>query len=325
MERFFRKWTRATLVAIYLVIVAGSVVRMSGSGMGCPDWPKCFGYWIPPTHASQLPANYKEIYKERYGYENTVFNVYHTWTEAINRYIGFIAGDMTVILLLLAFVLWVRKKGHFLHVFLAFLLCALMGFQAWLGAQVVYSELDPGSITLHMMVALVIVALVICILHRVHPAKGENSMQYRPVFFWMLIAGLAILSLQIYFGTEVRGEIDVIAKKTAHTGRGSWLEQLSFRYLIHRSFSWAVLLIYGALIWFNYKHRLGMSAVYGSGVMVLILLLAGIGMAWFDVPAALQPVHLITATLLFGWQFWAILRYASAKRQQHTKKVLPEA
>ena len=54
MESKFHNLTKLSLLLVYLVIIAGAFVRMTGSGMGCPDWPKCFGFYVPPTNTQRV-------------------------------------------------------------------------------------------------------------------------------------------------------------------------------------------------------------------------------------------------------------------------------
>src|ERR1044071_4469786 len=112
----FQKTNLATIILLFILILAGGVVRSSGSGMGCPDWPKCFGRYIPPTNASELPKDYKEVYVAKsmaknqkfarmldaLGYDQLAtrirndrsilmpedFNGVRTWTEYLNRLVG---------------------------------------------------------------------------------------------------------------------------------------------------------------------------------------------------------------------------------------------
>jgi heme A synthase len=82
----FARLALATTVATYLLILVGALVRASGAGLGCPDWPMCYGRWIPPTSVSQLPA----------GYDPATFNAILTWTEYTNRLLGVSIGFLII-------------------------------------------------------------------------------------------------------------------------------------------------------------------------------------------------------------------------------------
>jgi cytochrome c oxidase assembly protein subunit 15 len=328
----FRKLVTSTLVAVYVLILVGGVVRSTGSGMGCPDWPKCFGNWTPPTSVNQLPSNYKETYAEyrlkknqrfakylsAFGFketadkilkdesikEETEFNPVKTWIEYLNRVVGVIIGFL--IFLVFAYSLRYRSTNRKLTI-LAFISFILVGFQGWLGSFVVSTNLTPWTITVHMILAMIIVAMLIYLMHATEESSLTDSKIDIPVSTKILLFSCVVILLtQILFGTQVREGIDRVSSLVL--ARENWISALGLEFLIHRSFSWVVLLFHAILIAKLWK----MSGVnrFALTVIVLILgtILTGVGMAYFAVPPFLQPVHLLLATLTFGAQFLLMLQ-----------------
>ena len=312
----FRRIGILTIVAVYCVILMGGIVRASGAGMGCPDWPTCFGQWIPPTDESQLPANYHEIYAQR-GYENTQFNPVKTWTEYTNRLVGVSIG---LLIFLTAWSSRIYLNSDKAIFYLSLGIFFLVGFQGWLGSSVVASNLKPVMITLHMLLALVIVALLIYTIAR-SQRQFLSQIDTRLLpgkFKTVLIAAMIMTLLQVAMGTQVREAVDFIARE--HIERQYWRDDFPIIFYIHRSFSSIILFTNLWLVWKLYQSVDRQSLLFRAGLMlaalVIIAILAGISLDRLGVPAIIQPVHLLMANLIFGVQFflYSCLNYASTKR-----------
>lgn len=294
--------------------------------MGCPDWPKCFGAWSPPTSVEQLPDNYKEIYSDyrhrknqkfaRYlsviGMAETArgildnkaireesdFNPTKTWIEYINRIVGVIIG----FLIIAVFVYSLRFRNvRPVVTIVALASLLLVIFQGWIGSFVVSTNLTPWTITVHMFLALLIVALLLYLVH----LSGDQIRVNSSLGFWWLLSSMAILLVQILLGTQVREAIDQVAPMFA---RNEWIPNIEESFYLHRSFSWIVLFVHLGLI-FRLRKTQGLNA-FALTLILLILgtILTGAGMAYFSVPAFLLPVHLLLATLTFGFQFLLLLK-----------------
>ena len=236
----FRRFAIATIAAVYFLIFVGGLVRASGSGMGCPDWPKCFGRWVPPTSESQLPADYQERWAE-HGYGAARFNVWRTWTEYGNRMIGVVIGFLILATLLLS--LRFRREDPALVWWCAAAL-VLVGFNGWLGSVVVSTNLEPWIITAHMLAALAVVAALLLALEREarHELAALDVTATRATA-WLFGAALALSLLQLVMGTQVREEVDHLVNAAVVTDRADWAGELGSLVLVHRSFSLAVLVV----------------------------------------------------------------------------------
>ena len=236
----YRRIAIITLVAVYFLILVGASVRASGAGMGCPDWPTCFGQWIPPTHESQLPSNYQDIYADL-GYAETRFNVLKTWTEYTNRLVGVTIGFLIFLTAIFSIPLRRINNSIFVASVAAFF---MVGFQGWLGAKVVSSNLQPGMITIHMLMALAIVGTLLFSLAEARrgvmvrqPITGIDSR-----FQLCLYIVLGMTVLQVALGTQVREMTDLIREAQGEALRSTWIEAMPWFFFVHRSFSALVLL-----------------------------------------------------------------------------------
>ena len=337
-EKRFLKINLISIVALFALILAGGIVRSSGSGMGCPDWPKCFDQYVPPTDVSQLPADYREKYVEKRVAKNTKFasmldvlgfdrmaeqirndesilrpeefNAVNTWIEYVNRLIGAIYGILLIACAVFSFTYIRSRKKIF---FWSLLNLFLVGFQGWLGSIVVSTNLMAWVVTVHMMVAVAILAISIYTYFLARVWRDRNLLTTRPAgLLKALVIGVVILSLfQIALGTTVREQIDAIASSMDNLNRSEWVESVGINFVWHRDLAILMVILNVAiflLIRTSYALT-GPQFKYVSFVMIFLILqiITGIVLSYLALPPVAQAVHILLATLLFGAQFYLML------------------
>lgn len=291
--------------------------------MGCPDWPKCFGSWVPPTSVEQLPENYKESYAQYRDKKNQKFvrllrsigmtetadqisndktilveadfNPVKTWIEYLNRIVGVVIG--LLIVLLFARSLKYRQSSPILFWLSLATLIAVI-FQGWFGSIVVSTNLTQWTITVHMFLAMLIVAILVYLLHA--SAEERLAVPVASSIKWWLLVCAGLLLIQTFLGTQVREAID----RLAGASRDTWISSLGAEFIIHRSFSWLLVIAHGYLLWKLYETSAAKTLTTTLMVLILASVLSGVGMAYGGVPPFLQPLHLTLATVTFGGQLY---------------------
>lgn len=346
-EQRFIRLNLLTIIFTLLLILAGGVVRSTGSGMGCPDWPKCFDQYVPPTHISQLPFDYKERYvsqrlAKNNRFANTLekmgkadladsirndqsilipetFNVAKTWTEYVNRLMGAITGFLLLVLTVYSFAY--RKKATRI-ICLSFINLVVVAFQAWLGSIVVSTNLMAWIVTVHMLLALVILAILVYTYNYSKELGREPSIVMSKIWILktLLLFSLATSVLQITLGTEVREAIDAIAKGSLKIERLDWIASVGEKFTYHRDIA-IFILILNVLI-----YKLVMDKFHGKAValwiangMVLTLviqIMTGLLLSNFALPPYAQAMHILFSTLLFSLQYYLYLLVYRTKTYQ---------
>lgn len=297
----FRRIANITVGAVIALILIGSLVRMTGSGMGCPDWPKCFGQWVPPTDVSQLPEDYQSIFAVA-GKEIAEFDAFKTWVEYLNRLFGVLVGILGIATVAAGFSI---RKGHSKAFYWSLGGLFLTLLAGGLGAYVVKTDLHEGMITIHMIVALGVLTAYLIAVSETNKSsiseKWKGQVSSRDLWIGGVVVFLVLT--QIVMGTQVREQVDALLKEGI--ARDNWIDRLQGAYGIHKFSHYAVTGI--ILLWFR-----GLRSKAGQPVRILMMAVIGfllteiglgLGMHHFSVPAAFQPLHLLFATLLFAATF----------------------
>ena len=291
----FRSLSIITVSFTYLLIFIGGLVRVSGAGMGCPDWPKCFDRWIPPTSIDQLPDHI----------DPALFNIVLAWIEYCNRLFGAFVG------LLITFTMFLALKHHSsnlkikLSVISAFILTLVQG---WLGSVLVHTVLNPITITLHLILALIIVLLLIYASQAsffIQFPNSEKQSNYSSGLRNYFLLLLGVLILETILGTEIRGGLEMVRKENPVVESQFLLDMLGpFKYA-HTIFGILIALI-SSYLWYHLtiNGKNPSSTIKVTSILIVFLVYSqiflGEMLVFFDVIPLLQLFHLWFASLIIG-------------------------
>ena len=295
-----KKWVFATFILTFLVIIAGGVVRTTQSGMGCPDWPKCFGLWIPPTNASQLPPDFEKFLKAQ-DIDHT-FNVYHTWIEYVNRLLGALLGVFALIQFAILFSKRNINRAAF-NLSIAFLIGVII--TGLFGAIVVKLNLAHVSISVHLFLAIVLAQIQLALLMSVRGKlfKKTTGTKMRRAILILLV----IIFAQSVLGTMVRMYIDDVSSALHFEQREAWLAKLPYAFIIHRSFSWFVLAAVFYINWYCRKVPALATPLKKLTGIILLSVVTGVVLYYLDMPAMAQPLHLFLASMAITQTMFILL------------------
>jgi cytochrome c oxidase assembly protein subunit 15 len=302
--------TWVTLFLTFDLILFGAFTRLTDSGLGCPDWPGCYGH-ASPVGAQQAIESAQSLMPSG--------PVTHTkaWIEMVHRYMATAVGGL--ILTLAAFAWWRKQRGDgvsdvALPTFTLLWVC----LQGAFGALTVTMKLFPLIVTLHLMGGLVLLALLTVQVQRQRLHSGLATPVPLSALLHRLVGlGLALLSLQILLGGWVSTNYAVLACNTFPQCQNSWWPQMDFsqgftlwRHLgmnasgepltfesltaihyVHRLAAYAVLVYLGVLAWQLRRVTACQTAAHGLLAVLLLQLVTGLSNVVLDWPLLAAVLH----------------------------------
>jgi len=312
----YRKLVLLAACLALVVIVAGAYVRLEDAGLGCPDWPGCYGQLIG------VPDKPDELAKAERDFPGKRVDAARAWTEMFHRYL---AGTLGLLILAIAAVAWRGRDELRQSPWLATALVVLVAFQATLGMWTVTMLLKPAIVTLHLLGGMATLALLAWLALREIDPPVAPAAPARGLRRWAAL-GLAVLAAQIALGGWVSANYAALACTDFPACHGRWLPEMDFGHAFHvvrelgvtadgaplsqealNAIHWSHRV--GALVTLAYLGGLAVGAlrtpvlrVQGMVLLALLLAQAGLGIAnvLLRLPLALAAAHNAGAALLLA-------------------------
>jgi cytochrome c oxidase assembly protein subunit 15 len=310
----FRRLNLLTIALCFVVIVFGAYVRLSDAGLGCPDWPGCYGHLGVPSSEQHVAAA-NAAFPER------PVEAHKGWKEMIHRYLASTLGLLIVALALLS----LRLRGQGAPKVLPWLLVGLVMFQGVLGMWTVTWQLKPLVVTGHLLGGLSTLSLLAWMWLATRPSRSPAGPALPGWLRKLALLGLVLAAVQIFLGGWTSTNYAALACPDLPTCHGRWLPETDYQeaYTLWRGLG--INYEYGVLdnrarVTIHFTHRLGailLSLVlvtlalalmrrgghwyrYGHAVIgaLAVQVVIGLSVVHFQLPLLLADAHNAGAALL---------------------------
>lgn len=216
--QLFKKITLFTTIMAFCLIVLGAYVRLSDAGLGCPDWPGCFG-------TLTVPESQMAIEKAQHTFPDQIIENDKAWKEMAHRYV---AGILGLLILTIGVLAHKNKKSLKVNILVPYSLLALVFFQAMLGMLTVTLLLKPIIVSAHLIGGMTTLAILTYICYE-HFNKNSKLTLKKDVIFYMTRFSLILIFIQIFLGGWTSTNYAGLACTDFPTCHGEWIPNMDLK------------------------------------------------------------------------------------------------
>ena len=297
----FYKTSIITVIILYILVLVGGFVRVTESGDDCPDWPKCYGSWIPPFSIEDIPDEFNP----------TQDKVYGSWVEYFNRLVGVVLGISMLFTFCKSIYVFKIDKIIFYGSLSSLLLVIIAG---WFGGQIAQNIdginiMHQHSVSIHLYIAILTIISLVYTTNRafllLYP-DCEKKTNYSDESVYIFFAILVLNLLLVFSGSFIRTFIDddLIKELPYFLRMEHYVYKTGFIKFIHPILGFSMLSLLGVL-WNHIMNLSDSSNILKMLVRVLLILIGlqvviGEGLRFNFIHESFRLYHLWLSTVILG-------------------------